>query len=79
MLALCAKQPELSARVSDESPVIAAELVWAAREEMAMTLEDAVVRRTPLGALGYPGDTVVARAAAIVGAELRLVPGADRA
>jgi glycerol-3-phosphate dehydrogenase len=71
VLALCAKQPELSARVSDESPVIAAELVWAAREEVAMTLEDAVVRRTPLGALGYPGDTVVARAAAIVGAELR--------
>jgi glycerol-3-phosphate dehydrogenase len=71
VLALCAKQPELSARVSDQSPVIAAELVWAAREEVAMTLEDAVVRRTPLGALGYPGDTVVARAAAIVGAELR--------
>jgi glycerol-3-phosphate dehydrogenase len=35
-----------------------------------MTLEDAVVRRTPLGALGYPGDAVVARAAAIVGSEL---------
>jgi glycerol-3-phosphate dehydrogenase len=57
--------------VSDESPVIAAELVWAAREEVAMTLEDAVVRRTPVGVLGYPGDAVVARAAAIVGAELR--------
>ena len=71
MLGLCAKRPELNARVSDESPVIAAELVWAAREEAAMTLEDAVVRRTPLGALGYPGDAAVARAAAIVGAELR--------
>jgi glycerol-3-phosphate dehydrogenase len=71
VLALCAKQPELNARVSDESPVIAAELVWAVREELAMTLEDAVVRRTPLGALGYPGDPVVTRAAAIVGVELQ--------
>jgi glycerol-3-phosphate dehydrogenase len=74
VLALCAKQPELKARVSDESPVIAAELVWAAREEAAMTLEDAVVRRTPLGVLGYPGDAVVVRAAAIVGAELQWSP-----
>jgi glycerol-3-phosphate dehydrogenase len=70
VLGLCAKQPELKARISEESPVIAAELVWAVREEAAMTLEDAVVRRTPLGVLGYPGDAVVTRAAAIVGAEL---------
>jgi glycerol-3-phosphate dehydrogenase len=37
---------------------------------MVMTLEDAVVRRTPLGALGYPGDVAVERAAAILSAEL---------
>jgi len=29
-----------------------------------------VIRRTPLGALGHPGDDAVARAAAIVGGEL---------
>ncbi|HZT76659.1 MAG TPA: glycerol-3-phosphate dehydrogenase/oxidase [Vicinamibacterales bacterium] len=63
-------QPDLRARVGDGSPVIGAQLVWAARKEMAVTLADAVVRRTPLGALGYPGDTAVARAAALVGAEL---------
>jgi glycerol-3-phosphate dehydrogenase len=50
--------------------VIGAQLVLAARKEMAVTLADAVIRRTPLGALGYPGDAPVARAAAIVGAEL---------
>src|SRR5262249_26564103 len=58
-------------RVAAHSPVIGAELVLAARKEMAPTLADIVIRRTPLGALGYPGDDGLARAAAIVGAELR--------
>ena len=63
-------RPELRTRIADDSPVIGAELVWAARHEMAMTLADAVVRRTPLGALGHPGEPALARAAAIVGNEL---------
>ena len=41
---------------------------------MVVTLADAVLRRTPLGALGYPGDEDVARVAAIVGAELGWSP-----
>jgi hypothetical protein len=32
-----------------------------------MTLEDAVVRRTPLGALGHPGNDMLEHAAAVVG------------
>ena len=70
VLALCAGQPGLATRLADDSPVIGAELVWAARYEMAVTLADAVIRRTPLGALGYPGDTAVDRAADLVGSEL---------
>jgi glycerol-3-phosphate dehydrogenase len=70
VLALCADRPELKARLNDDSPVIGAELVWAARHEMVGTLADAVVRRTPLGALGYPGDMAVDRAADLVGSEL---------
>jgi len=31
---------------------------------------DAAVRRTPLGAVGFPGQAATARAAEIVGAEL---------
>lgn len=42
----------------------------AAANEMVVTLEDAVVRRSPLGALGYPGDAAAARAADVVGAIL---------
>ncbi len=46
------------------------ELVEATRDEMVVTLADAIVRRTPLGALGFPGDAAVTRAAGIVGAAL---------
>jgi glycerol-3-phosphate dehydrogenase len=56
--------------VSDGSAVIGAELVWAARHEMALTLADAVIRRTSLGAVGDPGDAAVEGAAALVGREL---------
>ena len=56
-------------RVALDSPVIGGELVWAVRHEMAETLRDAVLRRTPLGALGYPGDQAAARAADIIAAE----------
>src|SRR6202008_2902713 len=70
VLALCAGQPGLAPRLADDSPVIGAELVWAARHEMAVTLADAVIRRTPLGALGYPGDAAIERATAVVGDEL---------
>ena len=70
VLALCADRSDLTARLADDSPVIGAELVWAVRHEMAVTLADAVIRRTPLGALGYPGDMAVDRAADLVGSEL---------
>ena len=50
--------------------MVGVELVWAVRHEMAATLNDAVIRRTPLGALGYPGDAAAQGAADIVGAEL---------
>jgi glycerol-3-phosphate dehydrogenase len=67
---LAAGRPDWRTRIAEDSPVTGAELVWAVRKEMAVTLSDAVIRRTPLGALGYPGDAAVDRAAAIVGAEL---------
>ena len=70
VLALCAGRPELTTRVAEGSPVVGAELVWAAQNEMAVTLADAVIRRTPLGALGYPGDLGVDRAAELVGGTL---------
>jgi glycerol-3-phosphate dehydrogenase len=67
---LASDRPDWRTRVAPGSPVIGAELILAARKEMAPTLADIVIRRTPLGALGYPGDVAVERAATIVGTEL---------
>ena len=71
VLDLAADRPEWRTRLAKDSPVIGAELVHAARKEMALTLADAVLRRTPLGALGDPGEVALERAAAIVGTERR--------
>jgi glycerol-3-phosphate dehydrogenase len=68
---LARENPAWRHPVSNGSAVMGAELVWAARHEMAMTLSDVVIRRTSLGAVGDPGDAAVERAAAIVGRELR--------
>jgi glycerol-3-phosphate dehydrogenase len=70
VIEIAATRPELRTRIALDSPVIGAELVLAARREMAVTLADAVIRRTPLGALGHPGGDALAAAAAIVGDEL---------
>jgi glycerol-3-phosphate dehydrogenase len=70
LLELAAGRPEWRARVAPGSPVIGAELVHAARTEMVTRLADAVVRRTPIGALAEPDVETLARAAAIVGGEL---------
>jgi glycerol-3-phosphate dehydrogenase len=67
---LAAQRADWRAKIAAETPVIGAQLVWAARHEMAVTLEDAVVRRTPLGALGHPGQAAATRAADILAAEL---------
>ena len=69
VMELSRTRPEWCERLAGDSPVIGGELVWAARHEMAETLCDAVLRRTPLGALGYPGDQAAARAAALMGEE----------
>jgi len=71
VLELAEGRPEWRTRLAKDSPVFGAELVHAARKDMVLTLADAVVRRTPLGALGDPGEAALERAASIVGTELR--------
>jgi glycerol-3-phosphate dehydrogenase len=71
VLELTSDRPELKKRVAKGLPAVGAELLFAAKREMAITLADAMIRRTPVGALGYPGDEAVTRAAEIVGGELR--------
>jgi len=43
---IIAEKAELGEALDDELPIYAAEVVWAAREEMARTVEDALARRT---------------------------------
>ena len=52
-------------------PMVGAEIVHAIRAEMACTLADIVIRRTELGAMGHPGEDVVAACARIAAEELR--------
>ena len=70
VLDIATDRPDLRSPIADDSPVIGAQLAWAVRHEMALTLCDAAVRRTPLGAVGFPGQAAAERAADIVGAEL---------
>jgi glycerol-3-phosphate dehydrogenase len=70
VLQLASARPELAQRVSPDSPVIAAELLQAVRDEAALTLADVMLRRTPLGFAPSQGIPVAARVAELVGAEL---------
>lgn len=70
VLALVRGDRSLGARLTPELPVLGAQLVHAAREEMVVHLDDAVFRRTGLGTLGDPGAEALRRAADLVGVEL---------
>lgn len=70
MAALVEQRPLLRERVVPDQPVIAAQVVEAIRHESALTLEDIVVRRTGLGAAGYPGEQAVHACALVAGTEL---------
>ncbi len=56
--------------LSATCPTIGAEIVYAMREEMALTLADAVLRRTEAGVTGHPGRPALERAAALMAFEL---------
>jgi glycerol-3-phosphate dehydrogenase len=62
---------DLAERITPALPVIGAQVVEAIRNEMALTLEDVVLRRTGLGSAGYPGDRAVLRLETILRDELR--------
>jgi glycerol-3-phosphate dehydrogenase len=70
VLRLIEKEPELAAPICAGGAVIRAQVVHAVREEMAMRLTDVVLRRTDLGASGYPGAAAVRTCAELMAAEL---------
>jgi glycerol-3-phosphate dehydrogenase len=70
VLGLHAEHPDLGRPLAEGVPVTGAQVLEAVRHEMAMTLEDIVVRRTGLGATGHPGGEIVRQCAALVQQEL---------
>lgn len=54
----------------DADGEIAAQVVYAIREEMALTLGDILLRRTGIGTLGYPGDERLAAIAELAAKHL---------
>ena len=66
-----AKDPALAAQLHPELPYIAAEVVWAARAEMARTVEDVLARHTRALFLNARAATAMAEPAAwLLAAEL---------
>jgi glycerol-3-phosphate dehydrogenase len=51
--------------------ILRAEVLYGIREEMAMKLEDIVMRRTEVGAAGNPGEKMLSFCASVMGEELR--------
>ncbi len=69
LLDLASTRPDLAQPLS-ASGDIGAQVLHAVREEMAMTLEDVVMRRTGIGQLGDPGAEALSRAADIMASQL---------
>lgn len=69
MLAETNNRPELRAVVGDAGD-IAAQVVFAVREEMALRLSDVVMRRTCMGQVGAPPTAALDLASRIMAAEL---------
>ncbi len=69
LLRLVGERAELAAPVQEGSPVIAAEVVNAVRHEMALHLDDVLLRRTQLAFARPLGDDAVERVARLMAAE----------
>ncbi|MEA2626931.1 MAG: glycerol-3-phosphate dehydrogenase [Candidatus Binatota bacterium] len=70
VLEIAASSPSLARSINGSSEVVGAEIVHAARAEMAVRLSDVVFRRTALAAAGHPGAAALDEASRILGAEL---------
>jgi glycerol-3-phosphate dehydrogenase len=69
VVALVEADSTLARALSSSCAVTAAEVVYAAREEMAVRLSDALLRRTEAGSAAHPGAEAVQHAAAVMARE----------
>ena len=66
-----AREDKTLAKTLNADGEILAEVVYAVRQEMALTLSDIVMRRTGIGTLGNPGEDVLRKVAAVAAKELK--------
>jgi glycerol-3-phosphate dehydrogenase len=69
IMVMARDNPELEESLSSCGD-IAAQVLNATREEMALTLDDVVMRRTGIGQLGHPGAAAIDHVAAMMALEL---------
>ncbi len=67
---LIGADPALGESICEGRDEVAAQIIHGVREEMALSLEDIVFRRTGLGTLGNPGSAALSKAANLMGEEL---------
>ena len=68
ILQVARDEPGLSRPLGKDCEILGAEILYAARQEMAMKLGDALIRRTEAGAAGHPGTDAIEKAADIMAA-----------
>jgi glycerol-3-phosphate dehydrogenase len=73
VLKIARQDARLTETVNDDGEILA-QVVYAIRNEMAVTLKDLLFRRTAIGTLGNPGEKVVAKIAEIAARELKWSP-----
>ena len=74
LLDLIETEAELGRALRENGTTLEAQIVYAARNEMACHLEDVIFRRTGLGTVGNPGEAVLLRCATLMGRELGWSP-----
>jgi glycerol-3-phosphate dehydrogenase len=62
-------QPDLARRIDLPLPVTVAEVEYAVRHEMALTLADVIGRRTELGSTGLPSMAALQKCASLISSE----------
>ena len=70
VLDLLNEDPSLGQPLGTHCSVTGAEILYATRRECALSLPDALIRRTEAGSAGHPGADAVSRASAIMAREL---------
>lgn len=77
VLEIARSSKALAREVNDDGEIMA-EVVYAVRHELARTLNDVLFRRTGIGTLGHPGETLLKDVARVAGKELRWGPSRIR-